>query len=81
MLSFDSGAALEMVTHSAGGFSYDTIARALISERKVYPSQHLLTDCQAFCESLEAQGIIRRCSRCTGTDYVYYEYYPQQDDS
>lgn len=34
MLSFDTKAALELISHSAGGFSYDTLARALISDKK-----------------------------------------------
>lgn len=33
MLSFDTKAALELISHSAGGFSYDTLARALISDK------------------------------------------------
>ncbi|MEX0566305.1 hypothetical protein AB3X30_21990 [Raoultella terrigena] len=76
MLSFDTKAALELITHSAGGFSYDTLARALISEKKAQPSQHLLADCREFCEVLESQGIILRCTscRCREVQDVYYEY-------
>ena len=75
MLSFDTQAALELITHSAGGFSHDTLARALISGKKAQPSQHLLADCRDFCEALESQGIIQRCSRCREVQDVYYEYH------
>ncbi|EOV5745103.1 hypothetical protein ACN995_004654, partial [Salmonella enterica subsp. enterica serovar Montevideo] len=74
MLSFDTKAALELISHSAGGFSYDTLARALISDKKAQPSQHLLSDCREFCESLESQGIIQRCASCREVQDVYYEY-------
>lgn len=74
MLSFDTQAAMELITHSNGGFSHDTLARALISSRKAQPSAALLADCHTFCESLASQGIIDRCPLCNQQQDVYYHY-------
>ena len=34
MKTFDTQLAMSIVSHSTGGFSYDTLARALISKNK-----------------------------------------------
>lgn len=35
MKTFDTQLAMSIVSHSTGGFSYDTLARALISKDKM----------------------------------------------
>ncbi|HIA9766277.1 TPA: hypothetical protein ACWSP4_005795 [Klebsiella pneumoniae] len=76
MMSFDTHAAMDMITHSTGGFSYDTLARALISNKKAKAGRCLLKDCQEFCEYLESQGVIKRNAPCDRDEDVYYEYSP-----
>jgi hypothetical protein len=76
MKSFDMQAAMGIVSRSTGGFSYDTLARALISNENIDSSQDLLDECRKFCLSLEKRGLLRRCSTCTQTQDEYFEYIP-----
>lgn len=52
MKTFDTQLAMSIVSHSTGGFSYDTLARALISKDKNENSDVLLESCRNFCLSL-----------------------------
>ncbi|NIG45438.1 hypothetical protein F3J31_16665 [Enterobacter sp. Acro-832] len=74
MKTFDTQLAMSIVSHSTGGFSYDTLARALISMDKSEDSTKLLETCRAFCLSLEEKGILRRCQKCTNSQDEYFEY-------
>ncbi len=76
MSTFDTQAAMDIVTHSTGGFSYDTLTRALIHNVKVESSQDLLDECQRFCQVLEEKGVLRKCTHCTHAQDVYFEYVP-----
>ncbi len=53
MKTFDTQLAMSIVSHSTGGFSYDTLARALISKDKNENPDDLLESCRNFCLSLE----------------------------
>lgn len=53
MKTFDTQLAMSIVSHSTGGFSYDTLARALISKNKNENPDDLLESCRNFCLSLE----------------------------
>ncbi len=66
MMSFDTHAAMDMITHSTGGFSYDTLARALISNKKAKAGGCLLKDCQEFCEYLESRELSNVMPRVIG---------------
>ncbi len=74
MKTFDTQLAMSIVSHSTGGFSYDTLARALISMDKSEDSTKLLESCRVFCLSLEEKGILRRCHKCTYSQDEYFEY-------
>lgn len=76
MKTFDTQLAMSIVSHSSGGFSYDTLARALISNGKVDGPEVLLESCRTFCLSLEEKGILRRCQRCSHSQDEYFEYIP-----
>lgn len=76
MKTFDTELAMSIVLHSTGGFSYDTLARALISKDKNGNPVVLLESCRAFCLSLEEKGILRRCQRCAHSQDEYFEYIP-----
>ena len=76
MKSFDTQVAMDIISHSSGGFSYDTLARALISNDNHSLPQHLLDDCKSFCLLLEEKGVLRRCSQCLHLEDEYFEYIP-----
>lgn len=76
MKTFDAQLAMSIVSHSTGGFSYDTLARALISKNKNECPDVLLESCRDFCLSLEENGILRRCQRCSHSQDEYFEYIP-----
>lgn len=76
MKNFDNQLAMSIVSHSIGGFSYDTLARALISNHKTDSSAVLLESCRIFCLSLEEKGILRRCQRCSHSQDEYFEFVP-----
>lgn len=52
MKTFDTQLAMSIVSHSTGGFSYDTLARALISKDKNENSDVLLESCRNFVSLL-----------------------------
>ena len=74
MKAFDTQLAMNIVSHSTGGFSYDTLARALISCEKNEDVVALLESCKAFCHILEEKGILKRCPRCSNLQDEYFEY-------
>lgn len=74
MKSFDMQIAMGIVSSSTGGFSYDTLARALISNENIESPQDLLDECRSFCLSLEKKGLLRRCPNCVHTQDEYFEY-------
>jgi len=74
MKTFDTQLAMSIVSHSAGGFSYDTLARALISKDKCCNSEVLLESCRIFCLSLEEKGMLRRCHKCSNSQDDYFEF-------
>ncbi|HAV1877583.1 TPA: hypothetical protein JG889_004281 [Enterobacter hormaechei subsp. steigerwaltii] len=76
MKTFDTKQAMRIVSHSTGGFSYDTLARALISKDKGESPEALLESCRIFCLSLEEKGVLRRCQRCSFSQDEYFEYIP-----
>lgn len=76
MKTIDTELAMSIVSHSTGGFSYDTLARALITKSKDENSEALLESCRAFCLSLEEKGILRRCHKCSNSQDEYFEYIP-----
>ena len=76
MKTFDTQLAMSIVSHSTGGFSYDTLARALISKDKNENPDDLLESCRNFCLSLEEKGILRRFQRCSHSQDEYFEYIP-----
>lgn len=76
MKSFDMQIAMGIVSKSTGGFSYDTLARALISNENIQSPQDLLDECRSFCLSLEEKGLLRRCPNCVHTQDEYFEYIP-----
>lgn len=76
MSRFDTQAAMDIVTRSRGGFSYDTLARALILNVQSESSEALLEECQRFCLALEKRGMLRKCAHCTHPQDVYFEYVP-----
>lgn len=76
MKTFDTQLAMSIVSHSTGGFSYDTLARALISQDKYGDPEVLLESCRTFCLSLEKKGILRRCHKCSNSQDEYFEYIP-----
>ncbi|QCT88217.1 hypothetical protein CRI69_20855 [Escherichia sp. E4742] len=76
MKTFDTQLAMSIVSHSAGGFSYDTLARALISIYKMEESHDLLESCRTFCLDLEKKGMLKRYHQCANPQDEYYEYIP-----
>lgn len=76
METFDTQLAMSIVSRSTGGFSYDTLARALISKGKGDDPEILLESCRSFCLSLEEKGILRKCHRCSHSQDEYFEYIP-----
>lgn len=76
MNTFDTQLAMSIVSHSTGGFSYDTLARALISKDKNGEAEVLLESCRSFCLLLEKKGILRRCHNCSNSQDEYFEYIP-----
>lgn len=76
METFDTQLAMSIVSRSTGGFSYDTLARALISKGKSDDPEILLESCRSFCLSLEEKGILRKCHRCSYSQDEYFEYIP-----
>ncbi|BCU57179.1 hypothetical protein ENKO_37730 [Enterobacter kobei] len=72
MKTFDTQKAMKIISHSDGGFSYDTLARALISKDKNEDSTELLKECRKFCLHLEEKGILRRCHNCLHPQDEYY---------
>mgnify|MGYP000883626131 CR=1 FL=1 len=74
MKTFDTQLAMSIVSHSTGGFSYDTLARALISKDKDGDPEVLLESCRIFCLLLEEKGILRRCHECSNSQDEYFEY-------
>lgn len=76
MNAFDSQLAMNIVSQSYGGFSYDTLARAMISKYN-YKDENpsvLLESCRDFCFSLEQKGILKRCQKCASFKSDYFEY-------
>ena len=63
MKTFDTQLAMSIVSHSTGGFSYDTLARALINKDKNDSPEALLESCRNFCFSLEEKGILETMPR------------------
>ena len=76
MKTFDTQLAMSIVSRSTGGFSYDTLARALISKDKNEISDAVLESCRNFCLSLEEKGILRRYQKCSQPQDEYFEYIP-----
>lgn len=76
MKTFDTQLAMSIISHSTGGFSYDTLARALITNDKNEEMKVLLETCRAFCLSLEKKGILKRCQVCSSSQDEYFEYIP-----
>lgn len=76
MKNFNTQLAMSIVSHSTGGFSYDTLARAMISNDKVESPEALLESCRKFCLYLEEEGILRRCRRCSYSRDEYFEFVP-----
>lgn len=76
MKAFDTQLAMSIISQSTGGFSYDTLARALITNDKSEEPKVLLETCRAFCLSLEKEGILRRCQDCSSSQDEYFEYIP-----
>ena len=76
MKNFDTQLAMGIISHSTGGFSYDTLARALINNDKIEEPKVLLERCRAFCLSLEKKGILRRCQESSSSQDEYFEYIP-----
>ncbi len=76
MKTFDAQLAMSIVSHSTGGFSYDTLARALISKGKNESPDVLLQSCRSFCLSLAEKGILRRYHKCSQSQDEYFEYIP-----
>lgn len=76
MRNFDTQLAMSIVSYSTGGFSYDTLARAMISKEKNSKPEDLLESCRTFCLSLEKQGILRRCHKCLYSQDEYFVYIP-----
>lgn len=74
MPSFNTQSAMDIISHSTGGFSYDTLARALILKGENAEASYLLDECKAFCLHLEKQGILRRCCHCKHAQDEYFEY-------
>lgn len=74
MPSFNTQTAMDIISHSTGGFSYDTLARALILNGEHEEVLRLLNECKAFCLHLEKQGVLRKCSNCKHTQDEYFEY-------
>ncbi len=76
MKTFDTQLAMSIVSHSSGGFSYDTLARALITNDKNDNPEVLLESCRIFCLSLEKKGVLRKCKECSHSQDEYFEYIP-----
>ncbi len=76
MNTFDTQLAMSIVSHSTGGFSHDTLARALISKDKSEAPEVLLESCRNFCLSLEEKGILRRCHKLSHSQDEYFVYIP-----
>ncbi|MBI0552223.1 hypothetical protein F5988_18755 [Pectobacterium parmentieri] len=74
MKTFDTQLAMRIVSHSTGGFSHDTLARALISNNKNDIPEGFLELCRNFCLSLEKKGILRRCHKCSNSQDEFFEY-------
>ncbi|MBA5819909.1 hypothetical protein F9877_00880 [Morganella morganii] len=74
MKTFDTELAMNIISHSTGGFSYETLARALMSKVKIENTEDLLEYCRVFCLSLEEQGILRRNHKCPDSQDEYFEF-------
>lgn len=74
METFDTQLAMSIVSYSTGGFSYDTLARAMLSKQKNGRPEDLLESCRSFCLSLETQGVLRRCHSCLHSQDDYFIY-------
>ncbi|MGA7588450.1 MAG: hypothetical protein WCB03_20825 [Rouxiella badensis] len=74
MQPFDTQSAMYIISHSTGGFSYDTLARALISKDNILNSEHLLIACKIFCYQLETVGLLRKCPHLLNDKDEYFEY-------
>ncbi|MEX3004360.1 hypothetical protein [Serratia fonticola] len=74
MKTFDTQMAMSIVSRSTGGFSYDTLARSLISNENLDDSAGLLEECRSFCLALEKKGLLRRCNNCMNSQDEYFEY-------
>lgn len=74
MKTFDTHLAMKIVSQSTGGFSYDTLARAMIAKEKIYDPQLILESCRVFCLDLEERGIVKRCHKCSNSQDEYFQY-------
>jgi len=74
MKTFDTHLAMKIVSQSTGGFSYDTLARAMISNEKIHDPQLILESCRVFCLDLEVRGIVKRCHKCSSSQDEYFQY-------
>lgn len=74
MQLFDTQSAMDIIAHSIGGFSYDTLARALISKSNYSDSQFLLIECKKFCDHLETIGLLKKCHHLLDGQDEYFEY-------
>jgi hypothetical protein len=74
MDNFNLQTAIRIITDSSGGFSYDTLARAIFSVGSSSGYLEILSDCKNLCERLEAQGVLKKCSCCNPSIDYYYEY-------
>ncbi|TDS92759.1 hypothetical protein EDF78_105286 [Rahnella sp. BIGb0236] len=74
MQIFDTQSAMDIISHSNGGFSYDTLARALISKGNVTNPQFLLIECKKFCDHLETRGFLKKCPHLLNGQDEYFEY-------
>jgi len=76
MKTFDTQLAMKIVSQSTGGFSYDTLARALITKEKIESPKLVLESCRVFCLDLEERGIIKRCHKSSNSQDEYFQYIP-----
>lgn len=74
MQHFDKQSAMDIISQSTGGFSYDTLARALISKDNISDTQCLLIECKKFCDHLETIGLLKKCPHLLNGHDEYFEY-------
>lgn len=72
MLLKEKNIAIEILSSSQGGFTHDTLARALASSGTCPCSEHLLEDCLHFCQELESSGRIVRRLMSTASRESYF---------